>query len=376
MKLARVWTTGCEGMRGGPTDQLGLAQVAAEREVPTWVEMTSKETAALSSHLASHEEAASIKQYPAFNEHFRRAFTTPIVVRCVGHDARVIGCACVISLQAAGFRCAAVIDGPVMFEGATCTRSAAEALVRWFRSRGYAFVRMSHRAPEVLEAFATLPETTEGNPLPFIPRYGGECVINLVGDDAELLAGFQRVARRNIRDAHNEGWVVKWTSDFARFQELWPILQRRAREKGYRVDHLSTYEAMFRLSPRNDLIRLYAAYYGEDAFFPVLILREHSEAYALIAALDTKALRKRQSPCCLVHWTAMRDYRDMGCRRYNIGGPAGNVLTFKEKFRPTMTQSPATITIVLKPWLYRTYIRVLRPSITYALQGVRVLAGR
>lgn len=334
--------------------------------------MSEMELPSLALRLVSQEEKISIKQYPAFNERFRRRFSQPVYLKCLNPEGAMVGFLCLVRLRIGGIKCAAVIDGPCFFASEDSSSAAIASLFSWFDLNTFAFVRFSHRDQADLAPVLALDKTVQENPLPFIPRFGGECVVQLRPRNSEMLESFQRVARRNIRDAQKAGCWVRQVSDFAGLRELWPLFTSRAREKGIHVGQLETYEAMFRLSQRADLIRIYTGYYDQQPIFPVMILREHLEAYALISALDRSTLGDRQSPCCLVHWTAMCDYRNLGCVRYNIGGPAGTVYTFKQKFRPSTTPSPFTATWVLRPTVYWLWMRFLIPAARAALNTAKL----
>ena len=340
-----------------------------------WLEMSPAEISQLAVHLVSHEDHASIKQYPAFNERFRRFLSKPTYLKCVDGSGATLGFVGLISLAFPGIRCGFVIDGPVFFGGRPCEDDHGRALVAWLRSHGYAFVRFSHRDPAQIQSFALWPEAVRENPLPFILRYGSECVISLKADDAEMHSGFQQTARKEIRRAREAGSIIRRSSNLKDFQNLWPIFTKRAKEKGFPLQNLERYESMFALSRREDLARLYTCYYNDLPVFPVLLLRERAEVYGMLGALDKNALGDKPSPCCLVYWTIMREYRDLGCLRFNMGQPTGSVYALKRKFRPSMTPSPFTITLVVNPRVYRIWIRVIMRTIGTALRGVKMLRG-
>ena len=157
--------------------------------------------------------------------------------------------------------------------------------------------------------------------------------------------------------------------------EILPRLVRRARKKGIRLGSLEEYCSMFRHSPRNDLVRLYTAFYGERPVYSAVVLRSHSTVHQLIAALDEDILDLKPTPSCLLIWEAMRDYRDLGCSWYNLGGRSGSVYEFKRRFRPSEVPSPITVTLVLRPLLFRIWSCCLAPLVTGVLRGANLLGG-
>ena len=340
-----------------------------------WTAMSEGEVSGLAQRLVAEDQNVSIKQYPSYNERYRRVFSKPIFLKYLDENGQWVAMVCVIRLMLFGIKCGAVIDGPAGLVNGRFSTEAARQLVAWFRSNGYAFVRFSHRTREMLDAFTGLPETVSENPLPFVPRWGGECVIELKSDDSAMLAGFQQIARQEIKYATKAGCAVKRSSEFEDFRKLWPVFTKRAKEKGFRHQSLETYETMFKLSPGDDLVRLYSGCYDGQTVYAMLFLKEHSEVFALMAALDRVTLAEHPSPCCLVLWTAMRDYRDLGCIRFNLGAPTGSLSVYKRKFRPTVTPPPCTLTVVLKPLLYRVWTRHILPLSNSGLRAARLLKG-
>jgi hypothetical protein len=339
-----------------------------------WAEMSAREVAELALVLI-RQPGASIKQYPAFNERFRRSISKPTYLKCLDETGKTKGIVGVITLGLPGVKCGAVIDGPVMFDETGCPAEAAQALAAWFRSRGYAFIRLTHADEARLQTFARMPEAVFENPLPFVARFGGECVVHLKADDSEMLAGFQQIARKEIRMARDMSCRIGRTSEVREFRKVWPDFLKQSKEKGFRYRRLRDYEAMFALSPREDLLRLYTAGYDGKIVFQVVFLRDGVEAYGLIGALNRDALGGKPSPSCLVHWTAMREYRDLGCERYNLGLPTGAVYASKRKFRPSKTPSPFTVTLVLRPHHYSVWSRLILPSTRVAFRAARLLRG-
>jgi len=135
----------------------------------------------------------------------------------------------------------------------------------------------------------------------------------------------------------------------------------RAQKKGFRIGKLDAYFSMFKESPREDIVRLYTASYSGQPVYAVVFLRDCSTFHYLLGALDSDALGGNPTPSCLLHWTAMRDYRGLGCSWYNIGRPAGPVSTFKRKFRPVEASQPRCVTLILKPVAYRLWLRLVLP---------------
>jgi hypothetical protein len=79
-----------------------------------------------------------------------------------------------------------------------------------------------------------------------------------------------------------------------------------------------------------------------------------------MGALDVVALADAPSPSCLLHWHAMRDFRRLGVRDYNLGsGGSGGLMIFKNKFRPVRRDFCPPLTVILQPARYRWIQRLL-----------------
>jgi hypothetical protein len=341
----------------------------------SWTEIGEQELSDWILRLAN-EEHASIRQYPLFNERFRKLLIKPIYVKCVNTSGDIHGFACLLSFGRTPFKCGVMIDGPVLFRDDDNSKLAAEGLVGWLRSNGFAFVRISTNHQPVIASLSRLPEAIFRNPFPFIPRYGGNLVVPLKASDSDMLASFQQVCRYEIKGARKALCVVAKSSDFEEFQKLWPMFASRAKEKGFQMGSLKDYESLFKLSPREDLVRVYTALYNAKVTYSAVLLREHSTVHYFHGSLDLEALGAHPSPSCLLHWEAMRDYRSLGCSWYNLGRAAGSVYTFKRKFRPSELPSPTTITLVLRPLVYRVWARLVLLMLGGVARSAALLRAR
>lgn len=301
----------------------------------------------------------------------------PVYIEYADASGDVRGFACIISIGYASFKCGLVTDGPVFFHELGCPKQAAEAFVGWLRDNGFAFVRVSHNREPVMATLRGLPEAVSLNALPFAPIFDGELAVNLDSDNTKMLAGFQQVARQEIKRSRQAGCSVMKSHDVHAFRKLWPIYARRAKEKSFTIGSLRDYESMFALSPREDLVRVYCACYGDKAAYSVVFLREHSTVHYFLAALDVAALGSYPTPSCFLLWEAMQDYRGLGCKLCNLGGGSGTYYGLKRKFHPCVLPSPISTTIVLRPVLYRLWVRLGIPMRGAAAGGFALWrAGR
>lgn len=321
-----------------------------------WVEIPPKELACWILRL-SELEHASIRQNPLLQERFRKPFVRPVYLKFVDDHEAVSAFACVISVGVAPLKCGVVIDGPVPMAPDRQLGKGVEALANWLRTNGFAFVRFSHGNTTIIEQLAKSPLAIRANPFPFMPRYGGALAVPLKEDDSEMLAGFQQIARQEIKKAQAAQCRISKSHDLNEFRSVWPVYAGRAAQKGFRTRSLSHFESIFRQSPRKDLVSVYTAFYAHKPVYSALFLRECLTVHYYIAALDAQALGERPTASCFLLWEAMRDYRDLGCKWCNLGGGRyiPGVHAFKKKFRPVELPSPTSITLVLRPAIYRLW---------------------
>ncbi len=350
-----------------------VAEIVKELHTPVeslaeWEEIPVSELREWSDRLA-REENASIRQYPFYNERFRGAIIRPVYLRCPGRLPESPAFVSVLTFGVPPFKCGVVINGPVPTGNGIVDDEQIASLMNWLRASRYAFVRFSHSDRTVMDHFAELPIASGTNPFPFIPRYGGELAVRLVERDADLLGGFQQIARRDIRKAAEAGCLVTKSNAETDLSNIWPMYARRASKKRISLGSVKNHRAMFKLAPRPDSIRVYTASYNGRPVYSAVFLREHSTVYYYVGALDSEALGDRPTPSCFLHWEAMRDYRDAGCAFYNLGGRSGSVYQFKKKFRPIELPAVTSATLVFRARAHRFWTRMVLPVIEGLLRS-------
>lgn len=322
--------------------------------------------------------AARCYQYPFWNEPLKALGFKPeylLYERC----GASLGYVVVMMFGFALARFGVVIDGPVNLRGdEPLPPDALRALAAWARRQRCVFLRFSHMDNRVLEAIEMAMGRAERlDSFPLYPQVEEDVVVKLDPDEGRMLAGFQRVARRNIRDATAAGFevnVVEATGSEAVMQAVFEGLTRRKGEGIYNRP-LASYLEMVRQAERCGCGRIYLASLKGKPVQVVVVIRTRDLASYVAGALDVEALADATSPACLVHWRAMRDSLSMGVKEYNLGayGP-GDVRVFKDKFRPLQRVSPVPVTVVLKPALWGIWKRVL-PLVDRNRDRVRSAAG-
>jgi lipid II:glycine glycyltransferase (peptidoglycan interpeptide bridge formation enzyme) len=203
--------------------------------------------------------------------------------------------------------------------------------------------------------------------VPFYPHPTSELYVNLSSDESTMLSRFQSVARRNIRQARDAGYVISIDQEPRAMEKAWPAFESRSAQKGISYRNLETYVRMMREAEPHRAAHLYTAWRQERPIAAILILRDCTTAHYFLGTIDTNALDNAPSPACLLHWHAMRHAVEMGASFYNLGTRSGPVYTFKAKFRPVEHERPAPLTIAVNPPLYRLWRRLL-PLIAQVVQ--------
>jgi lipid II:glycine glycyltransferase (peptidoglycan interpeptide bridge formation enzyme) len=178
----------------------------------------------------------------------------------------------------------------------------------------------------------TVPEGQGG---PFLERPFSRAAVNvqpadtvlvdLCRTDGDLLAAMKEKCRYNIRLSMRKGVAVR-RCDETGLAVFYRLLEETARRDGIAIHSRDYYGALF-AQAENDAraeIRLYiAAYGGEDLAAIITLFRGEDAVYLYGASSDSK--RNLMAPY-LLQWTAIRDARDFGCKRYDLFGipPAGD----------------------------------------------------
>ncbi|HJU65366.1 MAG TPA: GNAT family N-acetyltransferase, partial [Gemmatimonadaceae bacterium] len=239
------------------------------------------------------------------------------------------------------------------------------ALAQWARHRGYAFLRFTHANRQQLEEVGAAGGIRGEDVFPFYREPQEELLVSQEGTDDEVLAGFQAVARRNIRGALKVGYRIASGDSPEMLRGLWPLFQKLSDRKGISFRPLESFVALLGQARPYGAARVYSALLGERAVQALIIVRDGVTAHYISGALDMGAIGDLESPSVLLHWHAMRDFAREGVTYYNLGTRSGVVHRFKQKFRPVEQRNPPAEIVVTNPipfWLWsRVGMKVLRP---------------
>ena len=310
---------------------------------------------------------AHLYQYPCWTEPLRAINLSPCYLAYyeLGH---AVGYVSMLEFGRGPFRVALVRGGPVsLLPDASLSDAALDELVSWSKQRGYPFIRFSHPDASLVERLATRGLAHRVDAFPFYPHLSYGLVVEQRPDDDEMLRGFQRIARRDIRAARKIGYRISVSDPVKGLTDSVSVYDALTERKGSVYDRpFSTYVELGRLAAPHNAARVYTAWLDGKPVQTLLIIRDRDTAHYVYGALDAAALEGRASPGCLLHWTAMRDYYAEGTGFYDLGTwGSDSVPIFKMKFRPRERRFPPPLSLALKPLSYGLWSALL-PAVVSA----------
>ena len=322
-----------------------------------WREIPRKELSSWNEYLL--QTSASVFQYPYWSEPFRRMHFSPRYL-VYGSSNQFKLYVCILTIGIPGFRIGLVHRGPVsLVPGFAVSRSALQDLRRWAKSRGCIFLRFSHSDHNVLRQIGLLESAETVDPFPFYRDANEELWVEHLGGDTKTMFSFQPVARRKIKKASKAGYRLEFDDSPETFAEVWPLFQALGTRKKFRFRPLASYLELIKLGNPHKCVRVYTAHLGSKLAEAILIIRDSTAAYCISGALDIEAIKDVESPSCLLHWSAMRDFFHEGIRYYNLGSKSGAVYQFKRQFRPVIKNNPSPVTLIINRPAYLFWSKVV-----------------
>lgn len=195
-------------------------------------------------------------------------------------------------------------------------------------------------------------------------------IIDLKGNDDDLLARMKQKTRYNIRLARKKGVIVTTSSDIALFARLMDVTGERDQ---FGVHNQRYYQkAMDAFASENDCQLLVASYEGEP-LAAIMVFAYSQRAYYLYGASGND--NRNLMPNYLLQWEAMKWAASKGCTEYDMWGIPDEdeetleaqfttrkdglwqVYRFKRGFGGTVVRDPGPLDKVYKPLLYAIFSR-------------------
>jgi Acetyltransferase (GNAT) domain len=303
----------------------------------------------------------SLYQYPFWNEPYRPLWLTPRYLAW-GTQDRPLAFVSILTIGFGPAKIGLVFRGPscIHSQSALCDVAVAE-LITWARSHGYIFIRFTHSDPQVRSCLTASSHVENFDAFPFFldyPVLSPDYVVEQCDDDDEMLASFDREARRKLRRTRELGYEFQAGDSPQALATAWPIYQDCARRKHFRLERpLSVYMETMRLAREHNCVRLYSVHLNGKMMGSTLVFRDRTTAHSLLAAFDAD----HRHAAVFLHWHAMRDMYRQGAHRYNLGPAPGSLARFKQQFCKAPDTSPGVLTVVLNERLFQVWRNTIFP---------------
>ena len=193
-------------------------------------------------------------------------------------------------------------------------------------------------------------------------------VVNLLGDEEQILGRMKQKTRYNIRLAQKKGVVVSPWSDIERFHQLMQVTG--ARDK-FAVHSLEYYQRAYELFYSKGHCELLLAEYNHQPLAALMVFAHRQRAWYFYGASANE--ERERMPTYLLQWEAMRWARAHGCSEYDLWGVPDadedileanftksaeglwGVYRFKRGFGGELRRAPGAWDRVYQPVLYAFY---------------------
>ncbi len=305
--------------------------------------------------------SAPLFQLPYWAEPLRRIHFRPRYL--AWQDGGTAGAfACILTMGFGSFRIGLVQRGPVSLDPVVgLTEDCLKGLCQWAKRRGYVFLRFGHSDPGVQEKIASLWPSERRNPFPFYPDLAEELIVTLRKNREDLLASFDREARRKIRKASAVPYQIEVTDSPDRLSQVWHLYQELSARKGFFFRPLASYSDLMTRARRFNAVRLYVVLLDQKPVNSLFQVNDSTTAFYMSGALNVEALEGKPTPVPMLVSRAMEDAANDGLQFFHFGSRSGVVYRFKSQFCPEERLLPAPVTVVLNRPLYRCWVSGLLP---------------
>lgn len=197
-------------------------------------------------------------------------------------------------------------------------------------------------------------------------------IIDIKGNEEEILARMKQKTRYNIRLAEKKGVTVHAWDDIDSFHKMMLLTGGR---DGFGVHSLEYYRRAYELFHPKGMCELLVAEYHDKPLAALFVARNGQRCYYLYGA-STDEERNRM-PTYLLQWEAMKWAKARGCEEYDLWGvPDEDEITleanfetrrdglwgvyrFKRGFGGELKRAAQAMDRVYNPLLYRAYLKFI-----------------
>ena len=217
-----------------------------------------------------------------------------------------------------------------------------------------------------------LPRQADGarfHPSPYNIQPPRTLLVDLQGDEDEILARMKQKCRYNIRLAEKKGVTVRAWDDLDGFHRLLHVTGGR---DAFAVHSAAYYHRAYELFHAAGMCELLVAEYQGTPLAALMVFRQGSRVWYLYGASGD--LERNRMPAYLLQWEAMRWARAHGCQEYDLWGVPDEdesvleakfetrhdglwgVYRFKRGFGGELRRAAQAVDVIFNPLLYRLYL--------------------
>jgi len=172
---------------------------------------------------------------------------------------------------------------------------------------------------EQMRGFTVEPHTIQ-------PR--STILVDLTGNEDELLARMKQKTRYNIRLAEKKGVVVRETNDIQGFYQL---MQTTGTRDGFAVHDISYYQKAYDIFSPSGACVLLGAFHEEKPLAYLMLFLSGERSWYFYGASDDAS--RNLMPTYLLQWAAMRWSKAHGATIYDLWGiPDASAEELEEQF--------------------------------------------
>jgi len=193
-------------------------------------------------------------------------------------------------------------------------------------------------------------------------------LVDLSGDEGEILARMKQKTRYNIRLAEKKGVRVQPSADLQGFYRLMQVTGRRDR---FGVHSLAYYRKAYELFYPQKACELFVAEFDGQLLAALMVFAQGKRAWYLYGASADS--HRELMPAYLLQWEAMRWARARGCTSYDLWGVPNleeetleahftersdglwGVYRFKRGFGGQLCRAAGSWDRIYRPCIYRFY---------------------
>jgi lipid II:glycine glycyltransferase (peptidoglycan interpeptide bridge formation enzyme) len=140
-------------------------------------------------------------------------------------------------------------------------------------------------------------------------------VLEIGGEEDQILARMKQKTRYNIRLAGRKGVVVRPSDDLNIFQSLMDVTGER---DAFGVHNMAYYRRVYELFHPLGMCELLIASYQDKPLAGIMVFARGNRSWYIYGASNN--LERNRMPAYLVQWEAIRWARGRGCTSYDLWG--------------------------------------------------------